>query len=86
MTYIIIFLLLPGCTDAARKYARRRINEHRTWSNYTFLSALSDKRHEDEKEALVDEIFHRYENMLYETNHKIRFSHTQHKDLLIMKK
>eukprot|EP00213_Chloropicon_mariensis_P003828 CAMPEP_0197475098 /NCGR_PEP_ID=MMETSP1309-20131121/6539_1 /TAXON_ID=464262 /ORGANISM="Genus nov. species nov., Strain RCC998" /LENGTH=382 /DNA_ID=CAMNT_0043014993 /DNA_START=222 /DNA_END=1370 /DNA_ORIENTATION=- len=42
--------------------AKGIIGTMRTWSNSSFLTALSNKRPEEERKALVDELYGRYEN------------------------
>lgn len=44
----------------ARSFAEWYVPTLRTWSNYTFLSALSSDRSSSERDDLVDELFKRY--------------------------
>jgi hypothetical protein len=56
---------LDGSSQAAGRDAKAHaawyVPTLRTWSNSTFLSALSSTRSEAERAAVVDELFRRYE-------------------------
>ncbi|KAK7092819.1 uncharacterized protein [Littorina saxatilis] len=47
--------------DDRKTWAKAVVNQHRCWSNSSFIRGLSDKRSESEKEALVDEMYSRLE-------------------------
>lgn len=61
----------------AKAHAKRFIPTTRTWSNSTYLSALGDHRSAEEKEAIVDEFFGRYEAEVAADpdNHAMDFVH-----------
>ncbi|XP_076472289.1 uncharacterized protein LOC143301784 [Babylonia areolata] len=49
-----------GIDDRAT-WAKGMVNQHRCWSNSSFIRGLSSTRSESEKEALVDEMYDRVE-------------------------
>ncbi|KAK7482478.1 hypothetical protein BaRGS_00026295 [Batillaria attramentaria] len=47
--------------DDRKTWAKAVVQQHRCWSNSSFIRGLSDTRTESEKEALVDEMYSRLE-------------------------
>ena len=49
-------------SETASKFARGLSMQTRQWTNWTFMSGLSDRRSEEEKRHIVDNLFKRYED------------------------
>eukprot|EP00043_Microstomoeca_roanoka_P006460 m.62908 g.62908 ORF g.62908 m.62908 type:complete len:418 (-) comp13421_c4_seq1:361-1614(-) len=62
---------------APQDYPATYLPTTRTWSNSTFASGLSSQRSEDEKQALVDEMYHRYAQRVLErpSDHGMDYVH-----------
>ncbi|XP_013398519.1 gibberellic acid methyltransferase 2-like [Lingula anatina] len=63
--------------EAAADHARRCVRSPRTWSNSTFLSGLDSSRSEEEKAAIVDKFFLKYEKAVASApeDHGVDFVH-----------
>ena len=55
-----------GDKDAAKKFAQEYISCIRSWSNSTFVGALSDSRSDEEKADIMEQFWRKYKNKVTE--------------------
>ena len=67
---IILLSPLEGVDDR-KTWAKAIVNQHRCWSNSSFIRGLASTRSESEKEALVDEMYSRLEKEVEASDPKV---------------
>ena len=53
-----------GNTEAARKHAKWFMKSNITWGFSTFFTGLSEKRSKEERRAVVDMLYKRFEDLV----------------------
>ena len=68
---LIILSVPPEGVDDRKTWAKAVVNQHRCWSNSSFIRGLASTRSEREKEALVDEMYSRLEEEIVAQDPKV---------------
>ena len=68
---LILLSVPPEGVDDRKTWAKAVVNQHRCWSNSSFIRGLASTRSESEKEALVDEMYSRLEEEIVAQDPKV---------------